>query len=94
MTHRSTPAGDSGAATLSVQVQGAAGEPERLFVLSRSRDAGTVEVREFRFAAGDTAGPLEYTASAHDLLATFERAHRERRRLSEDMYRIKNWLNG
>jgi hypothetical protein len=87
---------DSDAArdTLSVQVQGAAGEPERLFVLSRASRDGDVEVREFRFAAGDTAGPLEYTARASDVLATFERAHRERRRVSEDMYRIRNWLGG
>ena len=80
-------------ATLSVQVQGGRGEPDRLFVLARGR-GDTVEVREFRFAEGETAGPLEYTAPAPDLLATFERAHRERRRLSEDMYRIRNWLNG
>lgn len=81
--------------TLSVQVQGAGAEPERLFVLSRSAGgaaAGDVEVREFRFADGDAAGPLEYTARAADVLAALERAHRERRRLSEDIYRIRLWL--
>jgi hypothetical protein len=79
--------------TLSVQVEGGRGEPDRLFVLARGRGGGaSVEVREFRFAESETAGPLEYTAGAADLLATFERAHRERRRLSEDIYRIRNWL--
>ena len=88
-----TDATNPGAAdSLSVQVQGGRGEPERLFVLSRVRDRGAVAVREFRLSDGDTAGPLEYTSRASDLLATFERAHRERRRLSEEMYRIRNWL--
>jgi hypothetical protein len=85
-------AANARAESLSVQVQGGHGEPERLFVLSRRHGDHVVEVREFRFAEGETAGPLEYTSSAADLLATFERAHRDRRRLSEEMHRIRNWL--
>ena len=89
-------ASNTRAETLSVQVQGGHGEPERLLVLSRDprRRDGAVDVREFRFADGETAGPLEYTSSAADLLASFERAHRDRRRLSEEMYGIRRWLDG
>lgn len=74
---------------LSVQVDGGRGEPTRVYVLTRSR-GGLVEVREFR--AGCAA--LEYTASADELLALFERAHRERRRMSESVYGIRLWLDG
>ena len=77
---------------LEVQVAGGRGEPETLFVIGRPR-AGSVEVREFRFGTDD-ATPREYTASAELLLAGFERARRQRRRLSEDLYRIRRWLDG
>lgn len=78
--------------SLSVQVAGGRGEPEKLFVLTRPR-AGVVDVREFRFGC-DQAAPLEYAAATDDLLAGFERAHGQRRRLSEDLYRIRLWLDG
>lgn len=84
------PTGDD--ASLSVQVGGGRGEPERLFVLSRPR-GGQVDVREFRFGSEELA-PREYTAAPHELLEAFERAHGERRRLSEDLYRIRLWLEG
>ena len=83
---------DDGADSLSVQVAGGKGEPEKLFVLARPR-AGSVDVREFRFG-GDQGTPLEYAASADELLAGFERAHAQRRRLSEDLHRIRRWLDG
>ena len=81
-----------GAESLSVQVQGAKGDPERLLVLSRPK-RGLVEVREFRYGCAQAA-PLEYTASAEELYATFETAQKRRRRLSEELYRIRLWLDG
>jgi hypothetical protein len=79
----------SGGEPLSVQVDGGRGEPTRVLVLSRTRGE-LVEVREFR--AG--CAPLEYTATADELLALFGRAHRERRALSESLYGIRLWLDG
>ena len=84
--------GAAGGETLSVQVQGGHGEPERLYVLSRPRD-GVVDVREFRFGTAD-AGPLEYRAAAFELYDVFAHAQRHRRRLSEELSRIKLWLDG
>ena len=74
---------------LSVQVDGGRGEPSRLYVLTHSR-GGLVEVRELRPACA----PIEYTATADELLAVFERAYRERRRVSESLYGIRLWLDG
>ena len=78
--------------SLSVQVAGGKGEPEKLYVLTRPR-AGTVEVREFRFGEQQSE-PRVYAAPAASLLADFKRAHAERRRLSEDLHRIERWLDG
>ena len=91
MTPHADP-GDARGETLEVQVAGGRGEPERLLVLGRPR-GGAVPVREFRF--GDVeSGPRDYTASAAELLADFQRARRQRRRLSEDLYAIRRWLDG
>jgi hypothetical protein len=78
--------------TLSVQVEGSGREVTRLYVMSRPQ-AGRVHVREWR---GDdwSAGPLERDIEAATLLAEFERAHRERRRMSEELYRLRLWLEG
>jgi hypothetical protein len=83
---------DDGAESLSVQVAGGKGEPEKLYVLTRPR-AGMVEVREFRFGSHQSE-PLVYAASCEALLDDFERAHQQRRRLSEDLHRIRRWLDG
>ena len=74
---------------LSVQVDGRRGEPTRVYVLSHAR-GGLVEVREFR----PGCAPLEYTSTGDELLALFERAHRERRSMSESLYGIRLWLEG
>jgi hypothetical protein len=76
--------------TLTVQVQGAGREPERVLTLSRPR-GGVVEVREF--AVGGPA-PRDYRVDAGELLDQLEQAARARRRLSEDLYTIRRWLNG
>ena len=78
--------------TLSVQVEGTAREGMRLYVMGRPRD-GMVRVREWR-GEDWSAGPLEREVEASALLAEFERAHRDRRRMSEELYRLRLWLEG
>ena len=79
------PQGD----TLTVQIEGARGKPDRLYVLGRPR-AGIVEVREQTF--GESCAPREYAEPADALLERFERAQRERRRVSVDLYALRHWL--
>jgi hypothetical protein len=79
------PAGDS----LTVQVEGARGKPDQLYVLGRPRD-GVVEVREQTF--GETCAPREYAERADALLRRFERASRDRRRVSVELYALRRWL--
>jgi len=74
--------------TLTVQVQGAGREPERVLTLSRPR-SGVVDVREFSVGA---AAPRDYCVDAGELLDQLEQAARARRRLSEDLYTIRRWL--
>jgi hypothetical protein len=76
-------------APLSVQVDGGRGEPTRVYVLTRAR-GDLVEVREFL----PGCAPLEYTSTADEMLARFERAHRDRRSMSESLYGIRLWLDG
>ena len=83
------PEGDGADEPLSVQVDGGRGESSRVYVLTRSRGE-LVEVREFR----PGCAPIEYTATGDELLALFERAHRERRGMSESLYGIRLWLDG
>ena len=90
MTMRDTPLPDE--PTLSVQVEGTEREGMRLFVMSRP-SAGVVRVREWR-GEDWSAGPLEREIEAKALYAEFERAHRERRRMSEELYRLRLWLEG
>ena len=78
--------------TLSVQVEGDAREAMRLYVIGRPA-AGRVHVREWR-GEDWTAGPLERDVDAADLLAEIERAYQQRRRVSEEMYRVRHWLQG
>ena len=78
--------------TLSVQVEGTGREGMRLFVIGRPI-AGIVHVREWR-GEDWSGGPLEREMDAAALYAEFERAHRERRRISEELYRLRLWLEG
>ena len=80
---------DDAGEPFTVQVDGGRGEPPRLLVLTRSR-GDLVEVREIR----PGCAPVEYTATGDELLALFERAHRDRRRMSESLYGIRLWLDG
>ena len=81
------PTGDA----LTVQIEGAPGRPDELFELGRPRD-GVVRVREETF--GSTGAPREYEERAETLLARFERAQRERRRVSVELYALRQWLGG
>ena len=81
------PAGD----TLTVHVEGARGTPDQLYVLGRPR-GGVVEVREATVA--DAGTPREYAERAEELLARFERAQRDRRRLSVELHALRRWLEG
>jgi hypothetical protein len=78
--------------TLQVQVEGTETEGMRLYVIARPA-AGRVRVREWR---GETwaHGPVDREVAAAELLEELERAHRARRRLSEELYRVKLWLEG
>jgi hypothetical protein len=90
VTMRDTPIADE--PTLSVQVEGSAREGMRLYVMGRPH-GGRVRVREWR-GEGWSAGPLEREIDTTALYAEFERAHRERRRMSEELYRLRLWLEG
>ena len=75
---------------LTVQVVGGGGEPERLLKISRPRQ-GLVRVREWT-SDGWGQPPVERELAADALLEALERASRERRRISEELYRIRRWL--
>ena len=90
MTMRDTPISDE--PTLSVQVEGSEREGLRLYVMGKPRN-GFVRVREWRGEEW-SAGPLEREVEASALYAEFERAYRERRRVSEELYRLRLWLEG
>jgi hypothetical protein len=94
MTHRAPdePPRPLDDLTLTVQVEGDRHEAVRLYVIGRPA-AGRVHVREWR-GEDWTAGPLERDVDAADLLAEIERAHQQRRRVSEEMYRVRHWLQG
>jgi hypothetical protein len=75
---------------LVLQVGGGAGEPERLLHISRPVD-GLVRVREWTSESWNTP-PLERELSARALLRAIEEAARQRRRVSEELYRVREWL--
>jgi hypothetical protein len=90
---RDLPPDDSVSADwLTVQMQAGAGEPERVMMLSRARE-GIVEVREWTTENWGSA-PREYRATGDELYDMFEQAQRSRGRLSEELYRIRLWLDG
>ena len=84
---RDTPRED----TLTVQLEGGRGSPERVLILSRPHE-GMVDVREFALG-GAEGGHREYTCAVGDVLAVVERAVRGRRRVSEDVATVRRWLD-
>ena len=77
---------------LSVLVAGDGCEPERLLMIARP-SAGRVLVREWDTTTWNTT-PRERETDVESLWAAFERAYRQRRRVSEELPRIRAWLDG
>ena len=84
--------GDAAPEALSVLVAGDGCEPERLVMLARPR-GGRVRVREWSTHSWN-AEPREHEAEVDAIWQAFERAYRRRRRLSEELPRIRAWLDG
>ena len=68
------------------------GREERLLLVGRPRD-GVVRVREWRTATLNTAGE-DYEMAAGELLEQIGDALAARQTISEDMYRVRRWLEG
>ena len=75
--------------TLTVLVGGGEGEPEQLLRISRPRD-GLVRVLEW--TSENWSAPFERELAADALLRALEEAAAHRRRLSEEIHRIRRWL--
>ncbi len=77
---------------LVVQVDRAGDEPEYMLIISRPVD-GRVRVREWSPANWGAEAP-ERELPADAVYSRIERAYRQRRRVSVDMYRVRTWLGG
>ncbi|HEU4631319.1 MAG TPA: hypothetical protein VFS08_16325 [Gemmatimonadaceae bacterium] len=75
--------------TLTVLVGGGGDEPERLLRIGRPQD-GLVRVLEW--TSENWSAPFERELSAEALLQALEQAAAHRRRLSEELGRIRRWL--
>lgn len=78
--------------TLQVQVEGTARDGMRLYEIAVPVN-GRVQVREWRGESW-ADGPVDRTCDAGALFAELEQAYHDRRRLSEELYRIRLWLEG
>lgn len=76
--------------SLTIQVGGGDGEPERLLIVGRP-SGGRVAVREW-VGAGFGDPPLEREMETRELLAQIERAISQRRKVSEELHRIRDWM--
>lgn len=77
---------------LTLHVAGGHGEPERLLLIGRP-ESGHVRVREWTSQSWNTEGD-DYEADAEELLAGLERDFSARRAMSEEIYRVRQWLTG
>ena len=77
---------------LTVLVAGDGCEPERLLMIARPW-GGRVRIREWDTTSWN-AEPREHESDVETLWASFERAQRQRRRVSEELPRIRAWLDG
>ena len=77
--------------TLTVQVAGSRDRPERLLIISRPH-GGRVHVRSWQ--SGQWGAPVDQDVGTRELFSELERAVSERRRVSEDVYRLRLWLLG
>jgi hypothetical protein len=77
---------------LTLQVASGHGEPERLLLIGRP-EAGRVRVREWTSRSWNSEGE-DYDIDAETLLAGLERDFSARRAMSEEIYRVRQWLTG
>ena len=77
---------------LTVQVGGDRDEPERLLMIARPA-AGRVQVREWT-TGGWNAEPVERELGVEELYDSLQRAADARRRISQELYFIRTWLDG
>jgi hypothetical protein len=86
------PAGIGQDEFLTVHIGAAAGTGEQLLLVGRPRD-GVVRVREWTSDTMNTEGE-DYTIDPSELLERIEEAYAARRQISEEIYRIRRWLEG
>ncbi|MGQ0537941.1 MAG: hypothetical protein ACT4R6_03260 [Gemmatimonadaceae bacterium] len=77
---------------LTLQIGSGSGEPERLLLIGRP-DGGRVRVREWTSSSWNSEGD-DYEIDAEQLLAGLERDFSARRPMSEEIYRVRQWLTG
>ncbi len=75
---------------LTVAVGSGKGQPERLLLIGRPHD-GLVRVREWTSHTAITEGE-DYEVPPDELLEQMEQALAAQRTVSEEMYRIRQWL--
>jgi hypothetical protein len=78
---------------LVVQIEGGGGEPERILRIAPPK-SGRVLVHEWTSTDASDSPPSVRETEAQEILALVERAARSRRRMSEELYRIRRWLAG
>lgn len=77
---------------LTLRLGGAPGRPERLLLVGRPVN-GLVRVREWTSNSWNTEGE-DYDVPTGELLDRIEGAYAERVPVSEEMYRVREWLGG
>ncbi len=77
---------------LTLRIAAGHGEPERLLLIGRP-DNGQVRVREWTSRSWNSEGD-DYDIDAEELLAALERDFSARRAMSEEIYRVRQWLTG
>jgi hypothetical protein len=77
---------------LTLRLGGSGDTPERLLLIGRPID-GQVRVREWTSNSWNTEGE-DYDADPTALLEDIERAFDARQPVSEEMYRVRQWLAG
>jgi hypothetical protein len=75
---------------LSLRIGGSAERPERLLLIGRPHE-GSVRVREWTSNTWNTEGD-DYDIDTVSLLEGLERAYADRHPISEEMYRVRQWL--
>lgn len=84
---------EEGRGRLTVQVIGGGGEPERLLLLYRDgAESGRLLVKEW--SSANPEAPREYEMERDDLYDALEDAQRGGRRVSQELHRVRRWLDG